>query len=96
MFTQLLIWALAPASAADAATVGASYKTRKSLQALEQCLTRRLSELGDVTAVEIAETKSLMFRIGDDRPMIIDLAPPAVTVTTKFALGTRKIVEGCV
>ena len=75
---------------------GASYQTKKSSEALEQCLTRKLSESGDVTSVKIEGTTTLMYRRDNDSPMVIDLAPPMVTVTTKFALGTRKLVEACV
>ena len=74
---------------------GASYHTAKSLPALEQCLTERLSARGDVTAVEIDGMKTIMFREGTGPAMVIDIAPPAVTVTTRFVVGTRRLVESC-
>ena len=73
----------------------ASYKTAKSSEALEQCLTEKLSKSGDVTSVKIDGTTTLMYRRDNDSPMIIDLATPTVSVTTKFAFGTRKLIEAC-
>jgi len=74
---------------------GASYQSRKSLPDLQKCLTDKLSEIGDVTAVKMEDSTTLVLRWGADAPMLIDLAPPRVTVTTRFANGTRKIVEDC-
>jgi hypothetical protein len=74
---------------------GASYQSKKSLYELQKCLTDKLSQRGDVTAVKMADGTTLMLREGEDAPMLIDLAPPAVVVTTRFAYGTRTIVEGC-
>ena len=85
--------AATPAVAED--KPAASYKSTKTLAVLEQCLTERLSKRGDVTAVANKESTTLMFRESTEAPMLIDLAPPKVTVTTRFAYGTRSIVEDC-
>lgn len=74
---------------------GASYVTKKSLADIQKCLTDKLSELGDVDAVKMEDSTTLVLRWGADAPMLIDLAPPKVTVTTRFAKGTRPIVEQC-
>lgn len=74
---------------------GASYQTAKGLPELQKCLTDNLSARGDVTAVKIEGTTTLMLRDGQDEPMLIDLDPPSVKVTTRFPIGTRKLVERC-
>ena len=79
-----------------AAPHDATYKSAKSLDALEKCLTDKLSEVGEVVAVNIEQdSKTLVVRQERKEPMIIDLSPPSVTVTTKFMHGTRMIVESC-
>jgi hypothetical protein len=74
----------------------AVYKTAKTLAVLEQCLTDSLSKIGDVTAVKFDSSTTLMLREGTEAPMLIDIAPPSVTVTTRFAYGTRSLVKGCI
>ena len=75
---------------------GASYQSAKSLPQLQKCLTDKLARIGDVTDVHIDGVTTLMVRESSaDQAMVIDIAPPSVTVTTKFLYGTRKIVEGC-
>jgi len=84
------------ATAADvAAGKGAVFQTKKSLADLEKCLTDRLSQGGEVTSVPIEGVKTLMYRTTDEPAMMIDLAPPTVKVTTKFAIGTEPIVKSC-
>ena len=75
--------------------VGASYKSAKSLPDLQTCLTDTLTGVGDVTALKMEGLVTLMIREGERKPMLIDLAPPKVTVTTDFLRGTRKLVESC-
>jgi hypothetical protein len=75
--------------------LGASYQTAKTLTALEQCLTDSLSKLGDVTSIQTEGTTTLMLKTTTETPMLIDLAPPKVTVTTKFSYGTRSLVKAC-
>ena len=75
--------------------VAASYQTAKSLPDLQTCLTDKLTGVGDVTALKMEGLVTLMIRDGERKPMLIDLAPPKVTVTTDFLRGTRKLVEAC-
>ena len=83
-------------SSADAPQApSAIYKTAKAIPALEQCLTDSLSKLGDVTSIQTEGTTTLMLKTGTESPMLIDLAPPKVIVTTKFAYGTRSLVKAC-
>jgi hypothetical protein len=73
-----------------------SFRTDRSLAQLENCLSKELSERGDVTAVKIdAQTTTVMLRVGTGAPMLIDLAPPRVRVTTKFLYGTRELIKRC-
>ena len=90
-----ILLALAGAQDADAEATGTRFQTDKSLPVLEKCLTERLSGVGEVTAISIEGTKSLVLKADGEKPMVIDLVPPAVVVTTKFVFGTRKLVEAC-
>jgi hypothetical protein len=83
------------APAAPAPEVATIFKTSHTVPELEKCLTEKLSAVGEVTSVPIEGTKTLMFRTVDEPPMMIDLAPATVKVTTKFALWTRPIIETC-
>jgi len=74
----------------------ASFQTTKTLAVLQRCLTDKLSQFGEVVAVKMeGNSTALVLRQNQDEPMVIDLAPPSVTVTTNFARGTRKLVEAC-
>ena len=75
---------------------GTSFQTAKDIPQLESCLTARFAKYGEVTAVPIEGTKSLMFRITDEAPMVIDLSPPKVTITTKYPGWAKAIVQSCV
>src|SRR5205085_863490 len=68
--------------------VGTSYRTQKSYAELQRCLTDNLSTRGDVTAIAMEDGTTLMLREGDGVPMLIDLEPPIVKVTTRFSYGT--------
>ena len=98
---QAVTAASAPASDMGASSVdspqppSAIYETAKAIPALEQCLTDSLSKLGDVTSIQTEGTTTLMLKTGTESPMLIDLAPPKVIVTTKFAYGTRSLVKAC-
>jgi len=75
---------------------GATYKSAKSVAALQNCLTKKLTRIGDVTDVTVDGVTTLMIREApNEAAMVIDLAPASVTVTTNFLYGTRKLVEAC-
>jgi len=95
--TLLLAAAAEPpaASPPEAAPAVVTFRTRKNLPQLEKCLTDRLSQLGQVTSVPIEDAKTLMLSTSDEPPMMIDIAPRTVKVTTKFAIGTKPIIKGC-
>ena len=89
----LLLVAVVPAATPQRAE--AVYRTQKSLAELEQCLTQKLSQRGDVTAVAAEGYVTLMYNDDSGIIMAIDLAPPTVTVNSKFAHGTRTIIKSC-
>jgi len=95
LFLPLVIAAAEAPAAAQVHPAGAVFHSRKNLPQLEKCLTDRLSRLGQVTSVPIENAKTLMLSTSDEPPMMIDIAPPDVRVTTKFAIGTEPIVKGC-
>ena len=95
MHAVLLMLLFASDPAAPSGEAHLTYESGKSLKQLEQCLTHRLSKRGDVTAVEAEGYISLVFNDGTHLPMVIDLAPPKVTVTTQVAYGTPTIVKSC-
>jgi hypothetical protein len=88
----------APAApAADAqARPTATFKTAKSMAALEKCLAQELSDLGDQTLMQEKETSTLMIRNGEGAPLLIEIKPPQVTITTRADLETRLRVQHCV
>jgi hypothetical protein len=86
-----------PASPVDAQAKpeGTTYLSKKGVAELEKCLTDRLSKVGEVTSVPIEGMKTLMYSTTDEPPMMINIDPPSVIVTTRFAIGTQPIVKGC-
>jgi len=91
----LLLLLISSPSAPPEKSEAVHYKSQKTLQQIEQCLTQRLSKQGDVTAVKAEGYVTLVYQDGAHKPMMIDLAPPDVTLTTEPAHGTGKIVQSC-
>jgi hypothetical protein len=73
-----------------------SYKTAKSVAAIEQCLVQELSDLGDPTFMRTVDNTTLMIRNGEAKPLLIDIAPPTVTITTNATYETQVRVKRCV
>lgn len=82
----------APATPQDNST----YETKKTLAQLERCLTKSLSKRGDVTTFNSEGMITVMLKMDDQQPLLIDLAPPKVTVTTRAPHGTRELIRACV
>ena len=95
LFVFLLAAATVPSPALAEEQLGASYQSARSPDELQECLTRKLSERGTVTATNIEGVITLLYQQEKDRPMVIEVAPSTVKVTTRFAFGTRKLVEAC-
>jgi hypothetical protein len=72
-----------------------SYKTAKTLPVLEKCLVQELSDLGEPTLMQEKGSTTLMIRNGEGRPLLIEITPPSVTITTKADLETRNRVGHC-
>ena len=73
-----------------------TFVSTKTLAALQQCLTDKLAEIGEVVALKTeGDTTTLLVRDNPDGPMTIDLAPPKVIVTSRFITGSQKLVKDC-
>jgi len=76
---------------------GAQFQTKKNLADLQECLTRTMSDFGEVAALSVDENSTtLLIRDNPAGPMVIEVTPPTVTVTTQFIPGTRDLVRHCV
>jgi hypothetical protein len=76
---------------------GTTFPTTKSVDAVQACLTDKLSEVGEVAAAQPDRgTTILLIRGNPDGPMVVELTPQMVTVTTKLITGTRELIKGCV
>lgn len=75
---------------------GVSFVSKKGLTDLQTCLTEKLSEIGEVVAVAPEQdSMTLLVRDNPDGPMVIDLTPQKVTVTSKFITGSQKLIKDC-
>ena len=93
---SLLLCACATSAPDRAASVqSGNYRTAKGSAEVERCLADALSTRGEVTSVNTGSVTTVMLRDGSEPPMLIDIAVPAVTVTTRMAYGTRRLIEGC-
>lgn len=76
---------------------GTAFPTTKSVDAVQACLTDKLSEVGEVAAAQPDRgTTILLIRGNPDGPMVVELTPQMVTVTTKLITGTPELIKGCV
>lgn len=74
-----------------------SFPTTKSVATIRECLTDKLSEVGEVADLTREEDSTiLLVRNNPEGPMVIELRPSSVVVTTRFISGTRKIIKDCV
>jgi len=96
----LVLTAAMLASATDPPTDNAikpvTFKSAKTLYDLEQCLTSKLSEVGEVVTVHTDFGQiTIVLRDVPGGPMTIDVAPPDVTITSRFLPETRSLVAAC-
>lgn len=74
-----------------------TFKSAKTLYDLEKCLTSSLSEVGEVVSVHTDFAQlTIVLRNVPGGPMTIDLAPPDVTITSRFLPETRSLVAACI
>jgi hypothetical protein len=95
----LLLWLLMTAPAADIAAppkaVGGTYKTARTMQVLEKCLYDELSDLGDATFMRSQGDTILMIRNGQGPPLLVEITPPKVEITTRASLDVKARVKRC-
>jgi hypothetical protein len=73
-----------------------AYKTEKKVPEIQKCLIGQLADMGEQTIMQMGDGVILMIREGQDRPLLIEIAPPAVTITTPSSLDVRNRVQRCV
>jgi hypothetical protein len=75
---------------------GVVFPTSKTIDAVQACLTDKLSEVGEVAAVQPDRGSTILLVRGNpEGPMVVELTPQTVTVTTKLITGARAIIKGC-
>ena len=85
-----------PAAQPPQVSPASSFTSAKTLAALQECLTDKLSEIGEVVALKTEDNvTTLLVRDNPDGPMTIDLAPPKVIVTSRFITGSQKLIKAC-
>ena len=97
----LILTAAMLAGATDTPAVNAikpiTFKSSKTLYDIEQCLTSKLSEVGEVVTVHTDFGQiTIVLRDVPGGPMTIDVAPPDVTITSRFLPETRPLVTACI
>lgn len=96
---MLLLWLLMTAPAEPAAppkAVGGTYKTARTMPVLEKCLYDELSDLGEATFMRSPGETILMIRNGQGQPLLVDINPPKVEITTRASLDVQRRVRRCV
>src|SRR5215218_7056231 len=95
----LLLWLLMNVQGADPAAsqnaAGGTYKTTRTMPVLEKCLYDELSDLGEATFMRSQGESILMVRDGHGSPLIVDISPPTVQITTKATLDVQARVRRC-
>jgi hypothetical protein len=99
--SALLLWLLlTPTEATPAGPsenkVAVSFKTSKTRPKLEACLYSELSDLGEATFMQNAAETILMVRNGAGPPLLVEIAPPTVQITTKASADVKSRVKRCV
>ena len=72
-----------------------TYTSHKSLSELQECLTRRLSPSGDVTAIQAEGYVTLIYKDATHAPLVIDVAPPNIIIKTDVPNGAQKSIQSC-
>jgi|SRR3954468_787315 hypothetical protein len=73
-----------------------AYKTSKSTESVQNCLREELADLGDQDWVFTEDSAILVIREGSLPALMIDIAPPNVTIRTRSAPETQIRVKRCV
>ena len=97
LISLLLAAGIQTAPAAPPPNPGTTFATTKTIDAVQACLTDKLSEVGEVAAVQPDRGSTILLVRGNpEGPMVVELSPQTVTVTTKLLTGARAIIKGCV
>ena len=97
---RILVGFLVTASAAGAQNVAElpyqrSYQTTKTIAAVQTCLVDGLSDLGEQTLMTMMDGAILMIREGQGPPLLIEIAPPNVKITTRSNSDVQARVGRC-
>jgi hypothetical protein len=96
----LMLWLLLTAPVANGAAppkaAGGTFKTARAMPVLEKCLYDELSELGEATFMRSHDETILMIRNGEGPPLLVDISPPTVQITTRASLDVKARVRRCV
>ena len=96
--SALLLWLLLMPQETNSVAenkVAVSFKTSRKLPTLEKCLYGELSDLGDATFMRSPGETILMVRNGEGPPLLVDIVPPAVTITTRSSRDVQSRVKRC-
>ena len=92
----LLLGVSAPVGPDPELSYQRAYKTAKKVPDIQKCLIGQLAGMGEQTIMQMGEGVILMIREGQDQPLLIEIVPPSVTITTRSTLDVRSKVERCV
>lgn len=95
---SLLLALWAPAIAPDVTDLSyqRAYTTTRTVPTIQKCLIGELSGLGEQTIMQMGDGAILMIREGQGEPLLIEIAPPKVTITTHSTADVRNRVQRCV
>ena len=92
----LLLSASAPPAPDTELSYQRAYNTEKKVPEIQKCLIGQLANMGEQTIMQMGDGVILMIREGQDQPLLIEITPPSVTITTPSTLEVRSKVERCV
>ena len=95
--TLSLLLGLAPATPDDTEmSYQRAYTTTRTVPVIQKCLIGELSSMGEQTIMQMGDGAILMIREGQGEPLLIEIAPPKVTITTHSTADVRTRVQRCV
>ena len=98
LLLSLLLGLWAPATAPDTTELSyqRAYTTTRTVPVIQKCLIGELSSMGEQTIMQMGDGAILMIRDGQGEPLLIEIAPPKVTITTHSTADVRTRVQRCV
>lgn len=95
---SLLLGLSAPAAAPDSTELSyqRAYTTTRTVPVIQKCLIGELSGMGEQTIMQMGDGAILMIREAQGEPLLIEIAPPKVTITTHSTADVRNRVQRCV